>query len=351
MTVYRDRRTGLWRFDFVRRRRRWTKKGFTSAAKARQAEYDKRRELDRGLTDAFSTFSLLTDAWLEHGAMSKQAKYLTEVRYRMNRVWRHLANLHPREITRGHIEPTLVRLAKTRKPETVNGYRRDICAILNYGVKLGAIPFNPASGIPRVPDDGRKRQPITTPALKALILGADPDLGARLIFCSQTGCRWVEMARLQEADVIPGERPVALLTTRKRRGGNVHRRAQPLTPAALRAIETVRGTWPAGYLFGGPHGMAVYVTDKLHLDQLCTRVGVGRWSWHQIRHWVGMQAARAGKNRRAIADLLGQQSVSATDRYIHAAAEEVWEMAGELEKALDIPGVGDVGNDVNRGEK
>lgn len=353
MTVYRDKRTGLWRWDFVRRGRRWTRKGYTSAAKARAAEYERRRDLDRGLTDAFSTFSQLTAAWLDMGAMTKQPKYLKDVSQRMDRAWRHLADLHPREITRGHIEPTLVRLAKTKKPETVNGYRRDICAILNYGVKLGAIPFNPARGIPLVPDDGIKRQPVPTAALKALILAADPDLQGRLIFCSQTGCRWIEMARLRWADVLIGERSVALLTTRKRRGGHVHRRPQPLTPLAVEVIEARRGAGHHEYVFAGPHGMAQYVTDKLHLDKLCTRVGVGRWSWHQIRHWVGTQAARAGKNRRAIADLLGQQSVSATDRYIHAAASEVWEMAGELERALDLPdmGGGGVRSDVTRSEK
>ena len=269
--------------------------------------------------------------------MTKQAKYLTEVRYRLNRVWSHLSMLPPRQVTRAHIEPVLVRLAKTKMPETVNGYRRDMAAICNYGVNLGVLPFSPVRGIPRVPDHGNKRKPVPTAALKSLILAADPDLRARLLFCAYTGCRWIEMARLTWPEVLLGDLPVALLTTRKRRGGHVGKRSQPLTPAAVEAIESMRGkhhlyVFPRAY----NRGQAIYGTDKLHLDQLCTRVGVGRWSWHQIRHWVGMTAARAGKNRRAIADLLGQQSVSATDRYIHAASEEVWQMAGGLVDALNL---------------
>lgn len=335
MGVYRDTRTGRWRYDFTRAGRRWTRKGFPSAVAARRAEQRKRDDLDRGLTDAFPTFRHLVDAWLLQGASVKTAKYLREVQQRMNRRWAHLAELPPRAITRGHIEPTLMTMARTMKAETVNGYRRDVSAILNYGVALGALAYNPCRGIPRIPDDGERRQAIPTEALRTLIAGADPDLRARLIFCAQTGCRWIEMARLKWTELHVGERgAVALLTTRKRRGGHVHRRPQPLTAMALDAIESMRGR-DAVYVFPSPRGgHALYVTDKLHLDQLCTRAGVGRWSWHQIRHWVGLQAARAGKNRRAIADLLGQQSVSATDRYIHAAAEEVWLMAGELERAL-----------------
>lgn len=335
MGVYRDTRTSLWRYDFVQRGRRWTRKGYTSAAKARSAEHELRRDLDRGLTDAFSTFRHLVDAWLTASAATKSLAHVAEVKARMNRTWAHLADLPPKAITRGHIEPTLMRLAAKMKPTTVNAYRASLSAVLNYGVSLGAIPYNPTRGVPRIPDSGERRQPVPTATLKALILAADPDLRARLIFCAHTGCRWIEMARLQWSEIHLGARSVALLTTRKRRGGHVHRRAQPLPPAALDAIESMRGRH-AEFVFAAPHnrGRAVYSTDKVHLRALCDRVGLGRWSWHQVRHWVGMTAARAGKNRRAIADLLGQQSVSATDRYIHAAASEVWEMADALEAAL-----------------
>lgn len=353
MGVYRDKETGLFRYDFRLRGRRWTGRGFATEVKARAAEYDLRRDLDRGHTDAFSTFAELADAWLEAGAATKDSEHLRAVKSRLNRVWSHLSHLPPKLITRGHIEPTLNRLARTYKPNTINAYRRDICAIFNYGISLGALAVNPVKGIPMAPDNGDRRQPIPTEALKALIAAAAPDLRARLIFASQTGCRWIELARLRWEDVVTdGPHPVALLATRKRRGGHLRYRPQPLTPVALEAIESMRGRHDT-YVFAAPyrHGQASYSTDKLHLRLLCKRVGMGHYTWHQIRHWTGFTAARAGKNRRAIADLLGHQSVSATDRYIHAANEEVWHIAKALEEAIQPPSGGETPGDSKGSEK
>jgi integrase len=343
MTVYRIKETGLWRYDFYVKGRRYTRKGFTSAAKARSGEHKRREEVTAGLTELFPTFTELVNAWLEAGEATKGARYLTGARQNLNRAFGHLARMRPRDITRGHVEPVLTRLARTRKPATVNAYRRDISAVMNFGVSMGAIPFNPVRAIRTIPDDDHRRPPIPTSALRDLIGASKPRFRALLIFCSQAGCRWVEAARLEWTDIATDEggRPVAMLTTRKTRRGGVRRRPQPLTPLALEALDLVRGL-DAKFVFARKRGgMRLHSADRMQLVRTCKRLKLPVYGWHQIRHWAGYVASRTGKNKRAIAELLGHSDTHSTERYMHATSNELWEMAGALEDALgvDVRGV------------
>src|SRR5207237_418026 len=121
---------------------------------------------------------------------------------KLNKAFPHLAELHPREITRGHIEPALDRLARDGNgARSINEYKKIACAVMNYGVKMGALTFNPAAGIPRVPESDKGVAPIPKVHLQKLILGADPRMQALLVFLSQTGARFVEAARLRSSDV------------------------------------------------------------------------------------------------------------------------------------------------------
>lgn len=339
MTVYYDQRTGLWRYDFWWRRRRVSKRGFKSEARARRGEYDRRLELERGLTDPFPTFGELVAAWIEAGERTKRPDTVKNAELVLDKAFAHLALLRPREVTRGHIEPVLNRLAKTRKASTVNNYRSTIGAVCNYGVRMGAMTVNPVAHIELMPRGRSERRPIPTAALRTLIAHAQPDLRALLIFCSQTGCRWIEAARLTWDDVRLGDTPpVAILVTRKRRGGHVAERRQPLTATAMAAIESMRGN-DSEFVFPGTDGKAAqYQTDRWRLQALCRRLKLPAYSFHPIRHWAGTVAAQAGRNRRAIADLLGHHDTGSTDIYTHAVTAELVAMATGLERALALPG-------------
>lgn len=350
MTVYRVTATGLFRFDFTKGGRRYTRKGFKSAAKARRAEDKRREEVEAGLTDPFPTFAALVNAWLESGEATKTSHHLYQVRKQLDKAFSTLGKLRPKDITRAQVEPILNRLVRDgKKASTVNSYRKVIMSALNYGLAMGAIPYNPAKGIPRVPEPEPGIDPIPTADLRKLIVGAEPDFGAKLTFIAHTGCRWAESKRLAWRSDVHTDRvpPLVLLTTRKNRGGRIRKRPQILTPSALRAVEAMRGRDPV-YVFPAPEGGAsAYPTDYARLKTLCKRVGVKRYGFHQLRHWAGLVATQTGKSRKAVADYLGHTSVGATDRYMHALAAEVHEVAARIETELSVEteAEGDVGRE------
>jgi integrase len=91
-------------------------------------------------------------------------------------------------------------------------------------------------------------------------------------------------------------------------------------------------------VFPGPNGGQLrYQTAHQRLQALCDRVGVSRYSFHQIRHWAGMIATRMGKSKKAVADFLGHSDTNVTERYMHALNPEIWEVAKRLEKEMDGP--------------
>lgn len=339
MSVYRDKATGLWRVDFWLGRRRWTRRGLPSRQSARDTETAMRREIRAGAMAPTRTFGELVNAWLTAGESTKTAWRLYTTRLELDRAFGHFAPLPAEGVTRAMIEPALQELARTRKASTVNSYRRTMHAVCNYGVAIGWLRHNPAHGIPKLPEDEERVEPIPTAHLHALVLGAPPRFAAKLTFIAQTGCRWVEMARLTWADVrLDTPTPIALLVSRKRRGGAAKARPQPLTAPAVAAIETMRGAHPVYVFVSERNTRAVYTTDFHRLANLCERLKLPHYSWHQLRHWAGLRATQMGKSRRAIADFLGHSETRTTERYMHALGAELLEIADHL--AADWPGGG-----------
>lgn len=337
MSVYQDQETETWRYDFQLSNRRYTGRGYSSQRKAKDAESDRRRELKAGSSEAFSSFGDLIAAWLEAGATTKSAHHVYQQMKQVEKAYGHLEKMRLRDITRAHLEPPLHKVRRRCKASTANAYRRDILAAFNWAEKLGAIVINPARNLPIFPEDEPSRQPVPTVDLKKLILAAEQPLAARLIFISQTACRWVECARLRWSEVHLGtERPFALLTSRKRRGGHAKKRPQPLTDTAVEVVEGMRGQSKEFVFPNSEGGMSKYTTDKAQLRTLCRKLKLPSYGFHQVRHWAGLVAAQSAANPKAIADLLGHSSTAATQRYMHWSAPEMWALAERLERELDL---------------
>jgi integrase/recombinase XerD len=207
-------------------------------------------------------------------------------------------------------------------------------AVFNYALKAQAVDSNPAARISKVPEPETQIDPIPKADLQKLILGADAALGALLTVQSQTGARFVEMARLKVAEVfLDGDRPFCLLTTRKNVGGHERKRPQPLTQLAVSALVPLLSG--REYVFRGVAGGRLNYDSELHrLHDLCRRLGLTRYSFHQVRHWAGYVATAGGGSRKAIGMFLGHTNAGATERYMHAIDPEVWEVARRLEREM-----------------
>lgn len=333
MSVYRDKDTGRFRYDFWFHAVRYVAAGFKSADAAKRAEDRRRRDAELGVMKSYRTLSALVVAFLEAGERTKSAWHLYCCRTEIARVFGDLYSIAPTRITAAHIEPLLARYAKRHKPNTVNSARGKLNAVLNHGVKVGALAFNPMRAVDAQPaDDDAVVDPIPTPHLQQLVLAAPPYFAAKLTFIAQTGCRWREHARLRWEEVyLDGPEPFAILTTRKNRGGRVRKTPQPLSRPAVAAVERMRGA-DAVYVFPGPKGgVSRYTTDYQRLLRFCRAAGIPDYGFHQLRHWTGLMATSMGKSKKAVADYLRHTSTSATERYMHSLKPELWEVAQRLE--------------------
>ena len=335
MTVCRDKTAGTYRYDFMFRNHRYTKRGFETKTAARDAAQDHKRLLKAGRTDPFQTFQEMVGAFLTSSQRTKSAAWCYQLEVKLNKAFPHLAALHPREITRGHIEPALDRLLRDgNTARSVNEYRKIIIATMNYGVKMGALAFNPAAGIPKMPESDADVTPIPKVHLQQLILAAEPRLQALLVFLSQTGARFIEATRLRSSQVLDAPRPACLLTTRKNRGAKERKRLQPLSDLARNAVTPLVAGGAELVFTGASGGALVYRTELGNLYRLCDRIGIPRYAFHQIRHWAATVATSMGKSKKAVAQFLGQTDTGATERYMHTVEPELWAVAQRLEAEL-----------------
>jgi integrase len=334
MSVYWDQKWKNYRYDFMHRRRRYTKRGFETKRAARDAEHDHRVFLKKGRTDPFPTFKAMVGAYLNSSQRTKTEAWCYQLEVKLNKGFPNLADLHPREITRGHIEPVLDRIFLENAAGSANEYRKIIISVFNYGVEMSAVDHNPAAGIPRVPEEDSNVPPIPKAHLMKLILAADDPQRRLYVFLSQTAGRFEEARRLHSSDIVREPRPVCVLKTRKRRGGGEKRRVQPLTQLALETIQPLLGDSDEFVFRSTNGGPLVYRTELGKLHRLCDRLEIPHYGFHQIRHWTGAVATSMGRSKKAVAKFLGQADTGATERYMHAADPELWEVAQRLEAEI-----------------
>jgi len=333
MSIYREPKSKKYRYDFMHRRRRYTKRGFETKRAAATAEHDQKRRLLAGATDPFPTFHDLVGAFLNSSQRTKSEGWCYQLEVKLNKGFPRLADLHPREITRGHIEPVLDRIALENGARSSNEYRKIIISVFRYAMAMRAVDYNPAAGIPRAPEDASNVQPVPKAHLMRLMLGATDGMRRLIVFLSQTGARFIEAKRLRGSDVVAEPRPVCVLRTRKKHGGGERLRVQPLNPLVL---ETISPLLDGGELvFRSQSGGAlVYRTELGNLHRLCNRLEIPHYGFHQIRHWVGGVATKDGRSKKAVAKFLGQTDTGATERYMHTAEPELWEIAQRLEAEI-----------------
>jgi integrase len=336
MGQFYDKASKSYRYDFVIKGKRYPgPRGFPTKKAARDAEAERRRKIKGDHIDPFPSFRELVGAFLTESQRTKSEDWTYQLEIKLNKAFAHLKDLHPQQITRGHIQPALDKLARTNKPRSVNECRKIINAVLNYGVKMGALPANPVVGIAKTPEPETQVQPISKAHLTKLILAADVRLKALLLFLSQTGARFVEASRLRRLEVFADRaEPFCELRTRKNRGGHERIRPQPLTAVAVEAIMMTHGLSTEWVFPGVDGGPLKYRTEERRLKRLCKRLRVPAYGFHQVRHWTGLVATSMGKSKKAVANFLGHTNTAATERYLHVLDAEMWDVAKRREREM-----------------
>lgn len=351
MSAYRDE-SGIWRYDFEWKRKRYGARGFRSKQEARAAEQERRHQLlQQSVAEPYPTWGDLATAYVASRRRVVSRAWAYQLERKLAKWCAALWPIRPREVRRGHIEAILGRIYDENSAKSANEYRAIIVAVMTFAVDMGAVTENVAAKLPAYPEQGDPVVPIEAAHLGRLILAADERLADELRFLSQTGARFVEMARLRKADCLLDQpSPVCLLRTRKHRGRTDRTRLQPLTSAAAAAVRRSISRSVGDVVFSGATGgRLIYRSELKRLHALCDRLGIPRYSFHQVRHYVATVAVRMGRSRKAVAAFLGQSSTGATERYLHAAEPEAWDIAARLEQAL-IAATGETQGEQQDGE-
>ncbi len=226
-------------------------------------------------------------------------------------------------------------------PSAANKELRCLRALFNFGVKLGLVQTNPTQGLEFIPVERRLRYIPPKEDIAKVLLAADPDTQDYLLALIDTLARVGEINRLTWNDVDFQGRYVVLYT-RKKRGGHL----TPRKVAMTSRLHTMllkrfrqrdpghpwvfwRRTWSrrAGQLVTGP-----YQYRKSLMGKLCEQAGVRPFAFHALRHYGASLLDQAKVPLGAIQRILGHESRTTTEIYLHAIGEAEREAMAIFEK-------------------
>jgi len=146
-----------------------------------------------------------------------------------------------------------------------------------------------------------------------------------MLLALDTGMRIGELMALDWAEVDL-ERGTVLVRRSATRGvigtpKSNRMRLIPLRPAAVEMLCTIRGKArpPLGFVFTVGGQLLAYNTARTHLKRAARIAGLGRLSWHVLRHTFASNLVERGAGMRAVQLLLGHSTIVMTERYTHLA--------------------------------
>lgn len=193
------------------------------------------------------------------------------------------------------------------------------------------IGSNPATRLvhPRKPK--RLPRPMSEENLSLAVDCAPPDIRLMLILAAYAGLRAGELARLDRADILDGNRPPVVMVDGK--GGR--ERVVPLSSRVLMELAAYRP--PAhGPLFprrdgrpGGhtPSRVSQRVNTYLH------ELGIGD-TIHQARHYFGTACYARTPDLRIVQELLGHQDPATTSGYVEYSRAKAMDAVEALGRSL-----------------
>ncbi|MDF2457652.1 MAG: recombinase XerC [Nitrospira sp.] len=194
-----------------------------------------------------------------------------------------------------------------------NSRRATLRGIFNRAVEWRLIGENPFVALQRV-----KRPQATQPKrlyqeqLPIILRHERKDFWKLVtLFLYITGCRLMEMARLERTHVRPELGYFGIVKNKEKRVKRI-----PLTTVVLKIINRAQSLSDSPYVFPWKGGQLTRNTVTRHYDRLSEKCGF-KVSAHRFRHAHGTHALELGSNLKAIQDTLGHSDIRTTaDFYI-----------------------------------
>jgi integrase len=326
MGLWKDPRTGLWRYSFWFQGQRYRAGKYRSKADARTAREDHRKLVihlaeapaTAAVKETPTTFLEIATAYLKLSER-RHAKLTFEYkRY----VYKSFLDHAGGDIPLDKITPFLVQsyLETRHSNSNYNRHRKDLSALFEYARKvMGVIPLNPCAVLDKLPEEKAEKEIPTEDEFLRLISAATDVERQLILVLAYTAARIGEVLRLQWKDV-DFSRNFVRLWTKKTKDGTYRSREIPMKPyfrAIMFRMWEVR-TQETWVFFNRKTGERFNRRPKF-MHGVCKRAGIKPYGFHAIRHFVSAILLDRNKiGTPTVSKFLGHTNLSTTDIYAHS---------------------------------
>jgi len=337
MSTFSENKRG-WKYDFVRKGRRYQSGYYRTKSEAMEAEAKKKEELKHphavalgaktGLMEKTRTdmaFLDLINRRLDHVRAYNSRRHYNEYKYLARRWTKRWHGMMCSEISREMAESFILERAKVSK-DTANKEIRYLKATFNFGKRKGLIPEDPITGIEFFPVEKSVRYVPSSEDIDRVIAVADSEMQDYLWTIRDTFGRMNEVNSLRWDDVDFLERTLTLYT-RKKKGGNLTPRKVPMTNRlhgilSRRFAERDKSTqWIFWHTYWskktGEFVKGPYSERKRSMKTLCRKAGVRYFRYHALRHAGASLMDNNNVPLGAIQKILGHENRTTTEIYLH----------------------------------
>lgn len=328
MSVYSVKNKG-WRYDFTKKGIRYTESGFKTKKEAQRAEAIRKEEIlnpppvQEFRTD--TTFFELVNLKLDHVQAYNSVTHYRDYYYLAKRWVKEWPNLTCKEITRDLVERFILKRSRV-SPQVANREIKTLRATFNFGKKRKIVKTNPLDDLEFLPVEKRVKYVPPVEDIDKVISIADPDTQDYLICICDTMARVSEINRLRWSDVKLDDNYL-ILYTRKKKGGHLTPRKIPLTKR-LSTLLSMRFSardkskpWVFWHRYYSTKKAAwiegPYKDRKRFMKTLCEKAGVRYFRFHALRHAGASVMDNNSVPIGAIQSILGHESRTTTEIYLH----------------------------------
>ena len=338
MTVIKDEKRNTWRARFMANGQIYTRRGFKTKADANRWITEEKKRIAREQKTAI-TFSSLSEHYLNDCEMRMQTQTVTDKRRTCKLILAYFDGDFPAElITKPEINKYLTWRLDERGAGASNTCLKHLKALYKWGIENEIISTNPFQRVKPYPVDKKEKYIPPQADIDNVKLVCKPDERDIIDTCFYTAGRISEILNLTWDDVN-FERKEICLKTRKRKGGGQEYdwlpMVEPLEKIMKRRWEG-RPDKRIQYVFYREGG--ILYTNK-YMDAIlrwrCKQVGVRKFSFHCIRHYVARVLVDSGKATiRDAQHLLRHRKAQTTSIYLGQPTEDLRGIIQGLDDAV-----------------
>jgi integrase len=256
-------------------------------------------------------------------------------------------------ITPGQIEEGKLKRAQLVSRGTVDKALAVLKAFFNWSIARGLAVSNPVRRVKLFHEDNSRLRYLTFEEYEKLVTAArtirtSPYLVEKIVLATHTGLRRGSLSNLRWDQIDFANRVMRIPRTKSGRPLSV-----PLNDTAAATLQALHDTRQpeSPYVFphrSGPNAGEPVVDSKNGFHAALELAEIQDFTWHDLRHTFASWLMMRGASLRAVAELLGHQSMKMTMRYAHLSPAF---LAAEVRLLDPPPGPRPEGNKSRRARK